>query len=100
VLRCFPQLQPFASVEYLCSIEHMSQDKPFYVVRERGYGVVVDTGDVAEALFVAMSVRQQKGLLQEGEKPSPVREMVNTDMLKNPQEFVKDYKKTRYWLTP
>jgi hypothetical protein len=76
----------------------MSQDKSFYVVRESGYAVVVDTDESADALFVAMSIRQQKGLLQEGAKPSPVREMVNTDILKNPQEFIKDYNRIRYWL--
>jgi hypothetical protein len=76
----------------------MAQDKPFYVAREPGWAIVVDTDDAAEAFFVVMSIRQQKGLLQQAAKPSPVREMVNTDTLKNPQEFVKDYKKTRYWL--
>jgi hypothetical protein len=39
----------------------MSQDKSFYVVRESGYAVVVDTDEPADALFVAMSIRQQKG---------------------------------------
>ena len=79
--------------------EHMSQDT-FYVVREPGWTVVVDTDEPADAFFVAMSVRQQNGLLQESAKPEPLREMINTDLLTNPQEFVKDYQKTRYWLIP
>ena len=76
----------------------MSEEKAFYVIREVEWTVIVDTDNESVANFVALAVREQKGGFTEPAsiaQPKPVRETMNPDLLRNPQE----YEGTRYWVT-
>jgi hypothetical protein len=56
----------------------MSAEKPFYVVREPEWTVVVDTDKEFDARLVALEVREQK-VFTEPEfisPPNPVRELI------------------------
>ena len=77
----------------------MSAEKPFYVVREPEWTVVVDTDKEFDARLVALEVREQKRVFTEPEfisPPNPVREMIDPHLLGDPQE----YQRTRYWIIP
>jgi hypothetical protein len=77
----------------------MLAEKPFYVVREPEWTVVVDTDKEFDARLVALEVREQERVFTEPEfisPPNPVRELIDPHLLGDPQE----YQGTRYWIIP
>ena len=72
-------------------------EKTFYVVRELEWTVVVDTDNESVAIFVALTVREQRGGFTEPRsipQPKPIREIIDPHILGDPQE----YQGTRYWV--